>query len=574
MKILAVLTLAGLAGLGRANAQALFLTNARLLDVETGQWLDNRTVVVEGDRIRQVLPAKKAKIPAGARVLDLAGKWVTPGLVDAHVHLFQSGGLYTRPDGFDLRKYRPYEVERQWLKDHFADQLRRYVACGITTVIDPGGPLYQLPLRDSVAGRPDLPWLLQAGPLVSTWQPPNLPTDSLNAPILAVKTPEEARQLVRRQLPAKPDFIKIWYIVLPGKKPKDTLPVVQAAIDESHAHGRKVAVHATELTTARLAVEAGADFLVHMVEDLTADDEFVALLKARKTVVCPTLTVFSGQAETLRAEPTLSREDFAKADPFVLGSLFDLRHLPDPKLTGQMKRVGEYLRKGVARADSVSKFNLRALATAGVPIATGTDAGNPGILHATSYHRELAAMRAAGLSNAAILRASTLGGAQALGRASEFGSVAAGKVANLLVLNANPLDSLENLKKIDVVINRGILVRPDTLLRDTPETLAQRQLNAYNARNIEAFLDPYADGVEIYEGPSHKLIAKGKEQMRKMYAGMFEKVKNLHCEVRNRIVQGNVVVDQERVTGFGPKPREALATYFIEKGKIAKVYFP
>lgn len=566
--------MAWLVSLGWANAQTLFLTNARLLDVETGRWLDNRTVVVQGDRIRQVLPAQKAKIPADARVLDLTGKWVVPGLVDAHVHLFQSGGLYTRPDGFDLRKYRPYEVERQWLKNHFADQLRRYVALGITTVIDPGGPLYQLPMRDSLADQPTLPRLLQAGPLISTWQPPNLPTDSLNAPILAVKTPEEARQLVRRQLPAKPDFIKIWYIVMPGKKPKDTLPIVQAAIDESHAQGLKVAVHAMELTTARLAVEAGADYLVHMVEDFTVDEEFVALLKARKTVVCPTLTVFSGQVETLRAEPTLSREDFAKADPFVVGTLFDLRHLPDQKLATQMRQMGQYVQKRVARSDSVSKSNLRALHTAGVPIATGTDAGNPGILHATSYHRELAAMRAAGLSNAAVLRASTLGGAKALGREAEFGSIAAGKLANLLVLDANPLDSLDNLKKIDVVINRGVPVRPDTLLRDTPEMLAQRQLNAYNARNVEAFLEPYADDVEIYEMPSQKLLAKGKDQMRKMYAGMFEQVKNLHCELRNRIVQGHVVVDHERVTGFGPKPVEAIAMYFIEKGKIAKVFFP
>lgn len=566
--------MAGLVGLTCANAQTLALTNARLLDVEKGTWLENRTVVVEGDKIRQVFSGKKGKIPADARVLDLTGKWVVPGLVDAHIHLFQSGGLYTRPDGFDLRKYRPYEVERQWLKDHFADQLRRYVAYGITTVIDPGGPLYQLPLRDSLAARPDLPRLLLAGPLVSTWQPPNLPTDSLNAPILAVKTPEEARHLVRRQLPAKPDFVKIWYIVMPGKKAKDTLPIVQAAIDESHVHGLKVAVHAMELTTARLAVEAGADYLVHMVEDLTVDEEFVALLKQRKTVVCPTLTVFSGQVETLRAEPYLSRDDFAKADPFVVGSLFDLRHLPDQKLATQMRQMGQYVQKRVARSDSVSKINLRALLAAGVSVATGTDAGNPGILHATSYHRELSAMQAAGLSNADILRASTLNGAKALGKEAEVGSIAAGKLANLLVLNANPLDSLAHLRRIDVVINRGVLVRPDTLLRDTPETLAQRQLNAYNARDIEAFLEPYADDVEIYEMPSQKLLAKGKQQMRKMYAGMFERVKNLHCELRNRIVQGNVVVDHERVTGFGPKPVEAIATYFIEKGKIAKVYFP
>ncbi|GAA4410563.1 hypothetical protein GCM10023187_35300 [Nibrella viscosa] len=110
-------------------------------------------------------------------------------------------------------------------------------------------------------------------------------------------------------------------------------------------------------------------------------------------------------------------------------------------------------------------------------------------------------------------------------------------------------------------------------LSPSPEDLAQRQLNAYNARNIDAFLDPYADDVEIYDFPD-QLRYKGKDTMRKQYGSMFERTKALHCELVNRIILGNTVIDHERVT-FDPNqaPVQAIAIYRIVNGKIKKVYF-
>lgn len=104
------------------------------------------------------------------------------------------------------------------------------------------------------------------------------------------------------------------------------------------------------------------------------------------------------------------------------------------------------------------------------------------------------------------------------------------------------------------------------------EKLAQQQLDAYNARNIDLFLASYSDSVEVYQFDG-KLMMKGKEQMRKGYADMFQKVTNLHCKLVNRMVQGNVVIDQESATGFGSQPLKAIAVYTIEKGKIQKVHF-
>ena len=141
----------------------------------------------------------------------------------------------------------------------------------------------------------------------------------------------------------------------------------------------------------------------------------------------------------------------------------------------------------------------------------------------------------------------------------------------MVLLNANPVDQLENLEKVSLVFNKGHIISPDTLIKETPLALVQRQLNAYNDRDLEAFLEPYADDVELYEFPS-KLVTKGKEQMRKDYA-FFKTVTNLHCEIKERIIQGNTIIDKESVTGFGNKPVEATAIYQVENNKIKRVYF-
>lgn len=109
----------------------------------------------------------------------------------------------------------------------------------------------------------------------------------------------------------------------------------------------------------------------------------------------------------------------------------------------------------------------------------------------------------------------------------------------------------------------------------SPEELVQQQLDGYNARDIDLFLAPYSDSVEIYSFPN-RLDAKGKENIRPGYASMFENSPKLHCELVNRIVNGNMVIDRERVTGLLPKKKvlEAVAIYIIENGKIQKVYFP
>jgi hypothetical protein len=116
-----------------------------------------------------------------------------------------------------------------------------------------------------------------------------------------------------------------------------------------------------------------------------------------------------------------------------------------------------------------------------------------------------------------------------------------------------------------------LFAQQTTIQTETPEKLAQKQLDGYNALNIEAFLEPYADDVEIYNFPN-TLRIKGKAEMRKSYQKYFESTPKLHCELKNRIVQGNTVIDHEYITGNG-EPFAAIGIFQVENGKIKKVYF-
>ena len=549
------------------QSSTLLLQDVFYLDFSSNQMKKGDILIVNGliQRIR-----KNIRVPKKAKVINGNNKWLIPGLIDSHIHLFQSGGLYTRPDIADLRQYRPYELERQWLKEQATDLLKRYLKCGITTVIDMGGPLSNFEIRDELKNQKNVPNLFLTGPLISTIQPEEF--GKKDPPIIKATSKEEARELVREQLPFQADFIKIWYITLPNQSATSNYDIVKAAIDESHKNGIKAAVHATELNTAKLALKAGADILVHSIDE-PVDEDFIQLIKKNKAVYIPTLIVHGNYVEIFSQTPQLSMEDFQLSHPIPLGTLFDSRHLKENKVLQEYQAFAPYLKKELEEQSAQRFNNIVKLLTKGVTIATGTDAGNIGTLHASSFYEEIAAMQTAGLGHLDILKASTINGAKVLGKEKELGSIEEGKKADLVLLDQNPLDTLDALKNIHLVIKSGQALSPDTILVESPENLVQQQLNAYNARNLEAFLAPYSEEVEIYNFPN-ELTAKGKEAMRKTYGFMFKNLPHLHCELVNRISMGNTVIDYEKVTGILEEGTvEAIAIYKIEGGKIAKVYF-
>lgn len=550
------------------------IRNVRIADVVEMKWLSARDVLIEKGIITAI--GSKLKQKPGTKVIDATGKFLIPGFVDAHIHFSQSGGMYTRPDAIDLRKYKPYEEEVLWTHTNMENTLRRYLAVGVTSVVDVGSTINFLKQRDTFRTKEFAPTIYMTGPLLTTWEPAAFKNLKDDEPFFEMKSVEDARNYVKRQLPFKPDFIKIWYIVQgrnTDSSARSNLPMVQAVIDESHKAGLRVAVHATERITAQLAVEAGADLLVHGIDDEVVSDDFVKLLKSKKVVLTPTLVVVQGYIDAFGQSYEIDHHDFKHASATQLNSIIDFKHLPDSAL---LKRY----RTGIAANMSITKFtdsvlraNLKKMIDGGVTIATGTDAGNIGTQHASSFYHEVNAMHQSGLSMWQLLQASTINGARALGKQDEFGSIHIGKRADLLLLDKNPIDSVANWRSLDMVINRGKNLHPDSIILTTPTELVDRQLLGYNLHNLDFFLDPYAFDVEIYSMPAHSLDIKGKESVRKEYE-FVKTTPDLYCRILKRIVQQNTIVDHEEVyTGASNKPLYGIATYVIKNGRIAKVYF-
>jgi hypothetical protein len=179
-------------------------------------------------------------------------------------------------------------------------------------------------------------------------------------------------------------------------------------------------------------------------------------------------------------------------------------------------------------------------------------------------------MRKAGLTNAQILTCSTINPAIGFGIADKTGSIDAGKTADLLLLSRNPLENIDNLNSIEAIFKDGEMISPEGIIQESPEAIVQRQLNAYNGRNLDLFLASYSPDVEIYE--KGKLTMKGQERMRAEYEPLFKDATNLYCHIDQRIVIKNKVIDKETVRA-GERTLHAVAIYEVENGKIKKVTF-
>lgn len=407
----------------------------------------NSAIVIEAGRIRDIGPRNEVRIPGGAQAVDARGKWVIPGLIDAHVHFSQSGGIYTRPDVVDLRKQRPYEKEIEWIRGRLAYTFERYLASGITGVVDAGGPMWNFEVRDIASKTAKAPRVAVAGPLIATYLPPTTPTNDPD--ILKPGSPAQAREFVRRQLDRRPDLIKIWWVRRPGDSLDQQVQVMTAAIDESKSRGVRVAVHATELETAKAAVRAGADILVHSVTDRLVDTEFINLVTTRDILYITTLGVEDGYRRVLSQQVSLSDVEQKLGDPEVIATWPELAKIPPADIPGGVPRIPPPPRRPIAYD------NLMLLESAGVRVVGATDAGNIGTLHGPSLHREFELMAAAGMRPSDIIASATRNAAAVMGRQSDIGTLEKGKFADLVILNADPIADIKNTRNIFKVMKAG-----------------------------------------------------------------------------------------------------------------------
>ncbi|MFO8098665.1 MAG: amidohydrolase family protein [Salinibacter sp.] len=563
-----ILLLAGLLPFVPAAAQPTALVGPTALNPADSTVIEDATVLLEDDRIAAVGASDEVAVPEDATVHRMPDKYVMPGLIDGHVHFFQSGGLYTRPDVIDLRAERPYAEELRRIKERLPDTFRRYLRSGVTSVVDVGGPMWNLDVRARADTAAMAPTVTTAGPLISSVERPSL--DEGDPPILQISTPEAAREEVREQVEAGVDLIKIWYIVGGDETPADYRPVVEATIDEAHNAGLRVAVHATALETARAAVEAGADILVHSVSDQPVDDAFVQLLRENDVLYTPTLMVGERYSETFAQQLDLTTAEHRVGQKDVISSLFDLRTLPDSLVpTGIQQRIQQ---APSVPSDTTAMRNLKRLHEANVPIAAGTDAGNIGTPHGPALTREFELMRTAGLTPREILTTATAGGARLMGR-DDLGQLEEGMQADLVVLAHNPLDDIDSTAALHRIVKEGRIYAPDSLVAPTPESVVQQGANAFNARDLGGFLDSFSPDLEVYEHPK-TLQSEGRAALRRQMASTFEEAADVHLRLHDVTPIGNTVVVHETMEGLPDReaPLTQVVIYRVTDGRIDRAW--
>ncbi len=442
----------------RAAAETLALIGATVVDPARAGSIADGAVVIRDDRVAAVGGRDDVEVPADARVVDLTGKWIVPGLIDAHIHFFQSGGLYTRPDIIDLRALRPYGQEIATIRARLPETLARYIASGITAVADVGGPFWTLRIAAELDSLDAAPRIAASGPLISTYWPRAL--DIADRAIAHVTTPEEARARVRDHVARGAQMIKIWFVRIAGEDLEDAIAWVRAAVAEAHGAGLAVAIHATQLETAHAAVDAGADILVHSVDNAPIDDGLLDKLRAGNVVYTPALAVYEGYREVLGQHVGLTDIDRRVGDPAVIASFDDLADISADMLPwGAQRRQPQPI-------NPIMTDNLIRVQRAGITIAAGSDAGNIGTLHGSGLHREFEIMEDVGMSPMAVLASATLSGAHVMGMADRIGQIAPGFLADLVVLNADPTLSATNLRRIDRVMKGGVFFDPNALLAE------------------------------------------------------------------------------------------------------------
>jgi imidazolonepropionase-like amidohydrolase len=489
-RLLLLLFLSGSSLFAAASGRTLIL-NGTAIDPGSGKTFTNATIAIEGDHIATIREGAPDVPGKGDTVIDARGKFILPGYIDTHVHFFQSGDLYTRPDAVDLNSVRPYKEEHDWIERNLQDTFARYLRSGITSVVDIGGPMWNFQLRKMANSVAKAPRVAVAGPLISSVSRPQLEVNG-DPPIVKIDTPEQGREMVRKLAAQNPDYIKIWYIV-PGVQPASAStpqpnvspsappgqsdveraaifrPVVHAVVEESHRLKLRVAVHATELEAARASAEEGADLLVHSVTDKPVDEAFVKLLKDKGTILTPTLVVFERYGRTFANKLELTPEEKAWGNPEVIASL-DVTKVPEEKRPDRLKKAMENpqpVLDSIRKTYDVALKNLKTLEDAGVVIATGTDAGNIGTIHGPAIFREFQLMKEAGLTPLQILQCTTANAARTFGgeTGARIGSLKPGNFADLVILKSNPLDDIKNASAIDSVIKNGVLYSADSILK-------------------------------------------------------------------------------------------------------------
>jgi imidazolonepropionase-like amidohydrolase/ketosteroid isomerase-like protein len=427
------------------------LTGATLIDGRGGAPVANANVILRDGKIDCAGTSVQCPVPQGVDVTDVSGAWIAPGLIDSHVHFSQTGWADGRPDSLDVRATHPYEQVEADLKAKPERFGRSYLCSGVTSVWDVGGYAWTLGLHDRFENNSQVPHVVAAGPLLSTldhWV--NLAAERQ---FIVLKDAESARNGVNYLAAQGSKAVKVRWIVNKDLPVDKSEPAVTAAGQEAHKHGLRLIVHATGLAEAKGALRAGANVLVHSVDDQPVDPEFIDLAKKNGTIVIPTLTVIDGYYRMWRG--AIDQKEPAVDDP---NGCIDRGTLAKVAETATVKPVSMGMtEERHARFLQVTRANLKTLINAGIPISTGTDAGNPLTLHGPAIYAEMEAMQAAGMTPMQVIVASTATASRAMGLDKQVGTIEKGKDADLVIVDGDPSRDVANFRKIRYVVRSGVM---------------------------------------------------------------------------------------------------------------------
>ncbi len=421
------------------NAPELIcLTGGNLLDIKEGKIIPNSLVIIKGGIIAYAGPEKPYKTLPSAAVIDCSGKTILAGLFDAHIHL---GGACT-------------------LGYIYIDEARKldaFLYSGVTSVFDLGAvPDSIFSLREAEKkNNLSSPRIFAVGPVFTS---PNGHGTEYGVPMSETPTTEkEAREAVQKLIKTSPEYIKIIYEKGSNRFTSLSYELMEVIIDEAHKNDFPVVTHIITFEHAKDALKAGTDGLAHMVTDQEVSKEFLDEMKQRNVFCIPTLAVFESFSGGMLNIPEnldgpLTKQGISK------------EIIADLEKKKGMSGINDHL-NAWRNTLHFAKLNAKKMSEYGIKLAVGTDAGNPAVFFGPSVHREMELMVEAGIPPAEVIKAATANAAEILGQGDKLGSITEGKLADILVVEGDPLQNIRNTQKIFMVIKNGKILDREDLAR-------------------------------------------------------------------------------------------------------------